>query len=1000
MTHHNPTPLTVVTPSRAEWAILKLLCQRVGPRPADLSLWRNVVNLAPPSRRARSLLMPNSPIKVVTAYALALFLALGLTTPLFAKVDQAKGESGEFYEDAVKRFTAKDYDGALIQLKNALEQDPKMLAAMALMGETYVAAGKGPAAETALKEAAKAGADPSLTAIPLAKALVIQFKQAELVEQPLPVGLPMLKRVELLELKASAAIELNDRKSLKNILSQIDAIDPNSIPALSIKSTLALQERNFDEAERHLETAMSLAPDSPLVWITRASLNHVRDNHEDALRDYAKVVELDPANVASRLARIGLLLDLNRDAETSADFDYLNTHYPNDPRFKFLKAVRQKRAGDNDAAQATLTELAALIEFIGKEIVHRNLQLLMMAGIANYNLGKSEVARGYLEEYVKQAGGEIETRKMLANLRLQKRNFSGAAKLLLSTIETYGESTELLILLAQAYSGDGQHARATAALERATLLRPGDPMVETKLALSRARKGRVDDAMAELASVFQKGGPGNLAGLPLAILHMQRSEYAPAAEIASQLLRASPDNLTLLNLLGVAQVGLGKLTEARLQFDRALALDDSYTPALLNLGKLDRREGHFAAAEQRFNELLGKNQQDPRAMLELARTYAAKGDRKAALKWAREAVGADPGSFEIAKTLIDLYIADGDIESAKSLAWEQGNKYPNNLFVLQTQADILSATQKKDELRPLLKRMVDTAEFNLDWLLPLAEQQISAGFPNDAQYTLFKAVQERPDSIPARARLAEVEIGLRNFDAAATLATRLTEEYPQYSAGFVLLGDVAAAGDKPADAVAQYQHARQLSGGDRPETVWKHHLALRRAGDQASAEAVLTAWLEEHPRDLWAIGAAGEQAMAEGKFALAKSRFEEFLTLQPDHPSVLNNLANVLALQGDLRAALKTSQRALELAPKNPVFSDTLGWILVKLDRTDEGLRYLRDARTRASTLPEIRYHLAVALQRQGRNGEALTELRDALESGQDFDEKPDAQRLQRELGG
>jgi thioredoxin-like negative regulator of GroEL len=50
--------------------------------------------------------------------------------------------------------------------------------------------------------------------------------------------------------------------------------------------------------------------------------------------------------------------------------------------------------------------------------------------------------------------------------------------------------------------------------------------------------------------------------------------------------------------------------------------------------------------------------------------------------------------------------------------------------------------------------------------------------------------------------------------------------------------------------------------------------------------------------------------------------------------------------------------------------------------------------------VPEIRYHLAVALNKQGRLDEALTELTQALNSARDFDGKDDAIRLRAELGG
>ena len=83
------------------------------------------------------------------------------------------------------------------------------------------------------------------------------------------------------------------------------------------------------------------------------------------------------------------------------------------------------------------------------------------------------------------------------------------------------------------------------------------------------------------------------------------------------------------------------------------------------------------------------------------------------------------------------------------------------------------------------------------------------------------------------------------------------------------------------------------------------------------------------------------------------------------------------------------------MAPQNPDFTDTLGWILVETGNPEEGLPYLRDAHTRAASNLEIRYHIAVALYRLDRKEEALAELKAILtERKARFPSRGDAEAL------
>ena len=86
--------------------------------------------------------------------------------------------------------------------------------------------------------------------------------------------------------------------------------------------------------------------------------------------------------------------------------------------------------------------------------------------------------------------------------------------------------------------------------------------------------------------------------------------------------------------------------------------------------------------------------------------------------------------------------------------------------------------------------------------------------------------------------------------------------------------------------------------------------------------------------------------------------------------------------------------------PSNPSQYEKsgLGWILLNQGDPGKALAYLSAANTAAPRNPNIQYHLAVALHRVGRPGDALSMLESLLESGVSFTDKAEAEKLLQKL--
>jgi tetratricopeptide (TPR) repeat protein len=84
---------------------------------------------------------------------------------------------------------------------------------------------------------------------------------------------------------------------------------------------------------------------------------------------------------------------------------------------------------------------------------------------------------------------------------------------------------------------------------------------------------------------------------------------------------------------------------------------------------------------------------------------------------------------------------------------------------------------------------------------------------------------------------------------------------------------------------------------------------------------------------------AGAACERNGEFERAVAYFEKSLKLEPDMPEALNYYGYMLADRGlKLEKARVMIQKAVELDPKNAAYLDSLGWVLYKLGKPQDGL--------------------------------------------------------------
>lgn len=905
--------------------------------------------------------------------------------------------AAKFYEDGLTRFKKSDVDGAIIQLKNALQQDNKLLAAHVLLGRALLRSGNPAAAEAAFNDALRLGVNPSEVLAPLGRAYLLMGQPKMVVEKLIPDGLPPAAKIEVLSLRGQAYADMGNYPQSARAFEDARAVDPSSVIPLLAEIPIVLTQGQTERARFLADRAVALAPTNADAWNMSASVAHATLDLRTALDRYGKALLLDSAHVDARIARASILLDQKRDDEAERDLDILKKQVPSEARALYLRAVLAGRRGKPEEVRAALTEIAQVIDALPASWLATREQFLMLGAVAHHGLGSRVKAQAYLDAVIGLNVRNLGARKLLASIQLDQNDFGAVERTLDPVLRDAPNDPQALYIMGQLRLAQKRYVQASQLLDRAAQLGGDTAEVRAAIGFTQLGLGEGDAGVKSLEASFAKKPGDAKVGLALALQYVRQGQGAKAIGAAEAVVKADPSNIAALNALGAVRGAAGDKVGARKAYEQALVKDASFAPAILNLAKLDQVEGHADDARKRLNAWLTHNPDDDNAMYEMGRIEIANGRRAEAQRWLEKAFNQRASNERAGIALVDLLLAQGAAQPALKTAHDLADANRASLDAQAALARAQLAAGDRNNLLITLKDMTRQAEYDAAAQVRIGRLQLMADNAEGAAYNAQKSLAAVPNNLPALTLMADAELARKGFVKADAIAKDMTTRYPTSAEGYRVSGDAAIGRGAHAAAAQAYRSALERE----PTSANAQRLAQAFAlgGDLPSALDALGGWLKTNPNDLGGRAALAEINMRAGNWKAAREQYDKVLAAQPNAVGILNNQATVLQRLGD-PGAIAMAERAYKLAPQDPTVIDTYAWGLATSGKLDMALRLLRDARLRQPENGDIRYHLAWTLTRLTRKAEAKEELGYALKSGSRFDSVNEAKALMKELGG
>ncbi len=533
------------------------------------------------------------------------------------------------------------------------------------------------------------------------------------------------------------------------------------------------------------------------------------------------------------------------------------------------------------------------------------------------------------------------------------------------------------------------------AFDQAIATAPTDPRPYEPKAALLARNGQWSQAAETM-----QAGLAMIEGLPdhdeaLALdftktivrYRIEASQLDLAEALLVKLMADHPDDVAGRMLRGVLVARRGNSDKAMEMFAAILETDPDYAPARAERARLYIVAGELGLARDDLKIAAKVVGGDNSVDMQLAYIYEQMDDYHNAKLTYKAILDRTPIYAPAIRRLAALCLLTEDWARLDALLTDAKRRFPDDPSYYLTEADALTRRGEPAKSWQALAEAVDVAPNDQSvvakYLLTLVEaQEYQKAMPVADRYA------NREGFVWVIAIKARIHAAQGNADQAEQLFAKAVAEAQGRALQEVVAQMTTVYGVD--DAITRLTAMMTAS---RPDD-WEIRNVIaglcaqsQTPGQLETALDLLTDALDltEDPGDLPRIYVSlGQVNYMLGSFPESETAYLNALDFDEAASDVriaaLNNLAYMYAEDLDELAKAKAyAAQAARLAPSDPNVLDTYGWVLARLERYDEAIRYL-DRSAKLARQPVTLYHLGYVYEQTGKRGQAAQNYEAVME--------------------
>ena len=489
-----------------------------------------------------------------------------------------------------------------------------------------------------------------------------------------------------------------------------------------------------------------------------------------------------------------------------------------------------------------------------------------------------------------------------------------------------------------------QYREAAIEYQNAIQIDPNSGDAHYHLAQCLLKEHQWNDAYRELQRSVELQPTNTTAQLALADLMIANKQNLEARSIAEAILMGDPQNAQAELILSNADANTGLLAKAMVEAQKAIQMDPSRFGSYLNLALLQEKSGDLAAAERNLKTAAAKDPHSAVAPAALAGLYESRKDWSSAEKQEEMAIANEPNSPALRGALARLYLEQGQEDKAE-----------------QVLRDAKAALQHN----PAGYRM-------------LGDFYVSQRAWDKAASEFASLHGENPKDEGLTRSYVNALIQLNRLDEATKINDALLKNSASDTSALILRGEILLRQGKSTEAITPLASAVKNAPND---SMSHYYLGLAYAGALSLGQAQ-SEWQEAArlgPKVVEPQRALATLALRQRNIPLLADSSQKLIDLEPHSPEGYVFHAESLFNKGDKAGAHADLQRAIEIAPRDPIPLTRMGELLMAEKQFDQASKFYSQALTLdASSLEALAGLVRIDLERK-QPAQALRRLQEQL---------------------